>query len=284
MAFLTILLVLFIDRVLWDGSPYREHTWFHRYLDRINAGRWLDDRSWGAPAAILPLLLLLGWLQISLFPMVGEFFEFALATGVLLLSIGPRDLGRDTDDYLEARHAGDKARTAQLAERFASDATTGADPDNTVSNGILAGACQRLIGPLFWFALFGVVGAAAYRLSHLLSERLLNGPDPLSPLARSASAMRYVLDWAPIRVTAAGYAVAGNFDAVAAAWKQCSQLDGDAECPSDEAMLVATGHAALEQSSSRPTAALIEDSLALVWRNLTLWVVFIGAVTLFGAL
>lgn len=283
MAFLAILLVLFVDRALWDGTPHRQHAWYDRYLDRVNNSGWLDDRPWGGPALVLPPLLLLGWLQVSVLPALGGLFEFALAAGVLLLSIGPRDLGRDTDAYLDARAAGDQATTMELAEQMASDSPPGEDPDRMVTQGIFTGACHRLVGPIFWFVLFGATGAAAYRLARLLSERLQSGPDPLSPLARSASALSHVLAWAPARITAAGYAVAGNFDAVAGAWKTCSGIEGEAECPNDDALLMATGEAALDQGSEHTGITLIEDALALVWRNITLWVVFIGAVTLLGS-
>ena len=283
MLFLTILLVLFIDRVLWDGAPHREHAWFGRYLARINSNNWLSEKAWGPLVVLVPPLLLIGWLQVTL-PAFGTLFEFALAAGILLMSIGPRDLGRDADAYLEARGADDRAAAAQLAEHLTGGIPAGEDRDRAVSDGILAGACHRLIGPLFWFVLFGPIGAAAYRLSRLFSRRLAAGPDPLSPLARSAAAVSFVLDWAPVRVTAAGYAVAGNFDAVAAAWKHCSQLDGDCECPNDEAMLIETGRASLQPAGTRSATNLVEDSLALVWRNLTLWVVFIGVVSLFSSL
>lgn len=284
MTFVAILLVLFIDRALWDGTSHRQHAWYHRYLDRFNNSGWLDDKPWGALALVLPPLLLLGWLQVSVLPALGELFEFALAAGALLLSIGPRDLGRDTDAYLDARTAGDHLSTMELAEQIATETQPGDDPDRMVIQGIFSGACHRLIGPIFWFVLFGATGAAAYRLSRLLSQRLLSGPDPLSPLARSASTLSYVLAWAPTRITAAGYAVAGNFDSTAAAWKTCSRMDDGAECPNDDALLVATGEAALEQGNERSVISAIEDALALVWRNLTLWVVFIGAVTLISAL
>jgi len=282
MAFLTILLVLFIERVLWNAAPYREHRWFADYA------AWTSTRFGGAKSGLtvalifLPPVLIVGWLQTSMLPAAGPWFEIAFAGLIRILSLGPRDLGRDVEQYIEARDRGQRAESVSLAERF-DPANPGQDPDQSVVRGILIGACRRLIGPLFWFAVFGAAGAAAYRLAHQL-----NAPGQAERsdhrLSRAAAGLTYVLDWVPMRITAAGYAVAGNFDAVAAAWKQCSQADGDADCPSDADLVVETGYAALEQAGSRPATVLIEDSLALVWRNLTLWVVFAGAVTLFASL
>jgi len=282
MAFLTILLVLFIERVLWDAAPYREHAWFSRYQAWL-AGRSSETKSgWSLAIIFVPPLLVLGWLQTSVLPATGELLEMAFAAAVLLFSLGPRDLGRDVDTYLDARSKIGNSESISLAQQFDPNAPV-QDADRSVVRGILIGACRRLIGPIFWFAMFGAVGAAAYRLAQLLNERYRTEPAE-HPLRRAAAGLGYVLDWVPLRITAAGYAVAGNFDAVAAAWKQCSQADGDADCPNDESLLLETGYAALEQAASRPATVLIEDSLALVWRNLTLWVVFAGAVTLFASL
>jgi len=282
MTFLTILLVLFIDRVLWDAAPHRNHHWFSSYLDSINSNGRFDQSAWGLGIILLPVLLLLGWLENSLFDGTGSLLEMALAGAVLLFSLGPRDLGRDTDSYLDARSAGQRDRTMAIAEQFDADASS-QDPDQAVVNGLLVGACRRLIGPLFWFTLFGAVGAAAYRLAHLLRDQIQQR-DASAPLAQAANNLVFVIDWAPMRLTAIGFAVAGNFDAVASAWKQCSNIGGDAECPTDESLLVETGYAALDQTGERTPVVIIEDTLALVWRSLTLWVVFAGAVTLFASL
>ncbi len=282
MAFLTILLVLFIERVLWDAAPHREHRWFSDYAAWV-PGRFSAKKSgWTVALIFLPPLLVVGWLQTSVLPAAGHLFEMAFAVLILLFSLGPRDLGRDVERYIETRDRGNHAEAVSLAERF-DPLNPGQDPDQSVVRGILVGACRRLIGPLFWFAVFGAAGAAAYRLAQMLNTpRQTESTD--QPLSRASAGLTYVLDWVPMRITAAGYAVAGNFDAVAAAWKQCSQGDGDADCPSDEELVVNTGYAALEQVGSRPATVMIEDSLALVWRNLTLWVVFAGAITLFASL
>jgi membrane protein required for beta-lactamase induction len=223
---------------------------------------------------------LVGWLQVDVLPSLGPLFEGAFAGLVLLFSLGPHELGRAVDRYLDARLGGDGEQTRQLANGFDDDPTSPLKEDHRVSRGILTAACRRLIGPLFWFTVFGPSGAVAYRLTQSLNERLTHAGDTFGALSVGADGLARVLDWAPVRITAAGYAVAGNFDAVAAAWKECSQ--NIEECGYDDDLLHATGEAALEQPGSRTEIGLIEDSLALVWRNLTLWVLFAAAIALFS--
>jgi len=285
MSFLIVILVLFVDRVLWHADPYRQHSWFDRYLAALRRsplGGVLGEHAWSAVLIIALPVALIGWLQAGLMPVFGPLFEFALGAVVLLLSLGPEELGRSVEDYQAATKAGDRQRASRLAGQLSSDPASSVGEATGVVHGVLAAACQRLLGPLFWFVLFGAVGAAAYRLAQLLQQRQADSTAAPTALTRGAHNLAYVLNWAPVRVTAAGYAVAGNFDAVAAAWKQCSQSEGEPDCPSDTSLLIATGEAALEQSSPRSEAMLIEDSVALVWRNLTLWVLFLGSLTLFS--
>lgn len=283
MTFLILLLVLFIDRVLWDADRYRQHAWFDRYRERVTRMPALD-RAFNNPlGAVLLVALptaLVGWLQVDLLPSFGPLFEGTFAGLVLLFSLGPHELGRAVDRYLDARLGGDREQTHQLANEFDDDPASTMQESLRVSRGILSAACRRLIGPLFWFTVFGPSGAAAYRLAQLLRERLAQEGDAFGALSSGANGLAHVLDWAPVRITAAGYAVAGNFDAVAAAWKGCSQ--NVEECGDNDDLLHATGEAALRQPGSRTEFALVEDSLALVWRNLTLWVLFAASITLFS--
>lgn len=284
MTFLTLLLVLFIDRVLWNADHLRHHHWFDRYRQRMQDLPILSQtlqHPWGAVLLVALPTALVGWLQVNLLPALGPLFEMAFAGLVLLLSLGPQELGRSVDRYLDAHAAGDTDETQLLAREFDDPGSRGRGSDGErVARGILEAACRRLIGPLFWFVAFGAAGATAYRLAHQLRLRLTQRQETTGPLGSGAVALTGVLDWVPIRITATGYAVAGNFDAVAAAWKRCSQTQ--TECDNDIGLLGATGEAALEQPGPRNEIALIEDSLALVWRNLTLWVVFVGSVTLFS--
>jgi len=283
MSFVTVLLALFIDRIAWDGTPYRQHQWFYSYVRKFLAsgiGSPIIKSGYAAAILILPIVALVGWLQVSVLPSLGGLLEFAFASTLLLFSLGPRDLGRDVEAYLNAQMSGNLPRAEEYAEhtRHKSEQT---DPSQQMADGIFQAACWRLIGPIFWFVLFGACGAVTYRLIHLLATKPAENTSPR--LESSIKTLRSIADWAPARITAAGFAVAGNFDAVAAAWKTFSQDGPVSEQSEASGLLIETGRAALNHDVQQ-SPSLVADSLALVWRNLTLWVVFIGVISLVSQL
>ena len=284
MSFLSVLLALFIDRIVWDGTVHRRHQWYGRYVHKLTTSLMGDSilkSGFAAVVTVLPIVALVGWLQVSVLPSFGTLLEFAFASTVLLFCLGPRDLGRDVEAYINARANGNQTREEEYAGHLLQKSED-TEQMQQIADGIFLAGCQRLIGPLFWFVLFGAAGAIAYRLIQQLDSIPFEEPYS-APLRESTNTLRNIADWAPARITAAGFAVAGNFDAVAAAWKNFSQQEISDDQSEASVLLTETGRAALDQGAQQQTA-LVADSMALVWRNLTLWVVLIGLISLFGQL
>lgn len=302
MTFFSILIALFFERVLDTYRPQRRHAWFDSYCDRLTGGsfmRGLMRQPWGIAVALLPLLLVVGWLQ-ALFNELGGLFSLVFGSAVLLYAMGPRDLGDDVEAFLAARDAGDDERASSLAQQLCLSEIPDTEPRRSfaVARAVVVLASRRLIAPIFWFVLFGAVGAAAYRAVQLLAARLLAAdcPEGMQPYSDRA---RHLLDWAPARLTAFGYAIAGNFDAVAHAWRTFDYVPSEGALHEADHLLAQTGLAALDTfpddadeltdnaeltSDNLSMAPVVEDALALVWRSLTLWVAVIGAGSLVAAL
>jgi AmpE protein len=297
MTFVCMLLALLVDRVLTDFRPQRRHRWFASYCDRLAGTPWLRwslDRPWGVLLLLLPPLLAIAWLQ-SLAAAIGAPVYLAFATLVLVYSLGPRELGEDVEAFTAARDRGDEPAAAAFAHWLSPGAVPTDEPRRSiaVARGVVFMANRRLLAPLLWFLLLGPVGAAAYRLVQLLAEYLAAGDCPAG-MRQAIDRLCQAADWLPARVTAAGYAITGNFDAVAHAWRSFRH-DPDA-WPATEAeqFLARTGFAALDGFADddglddaaldlSPVAAmphLVEDALALAWRTLTVWVVLVGGGTL----
>lgn len=301
MTLFTILFALFVERVLQLRSPLRSHVWFDTYLRAIlgfAATRPLLGQPWGAALALLPPLLGVAWLQ-SATSDLGALFQWAFGALVLLYSLGPGDIGDDAESFIDARDAGQDERATAIAQSFCLSEVPDDEPRRSlaVARAVVVLACPRLVGPIFWFVVFGAVGAAGYRMIVLLAGRARQDAQaPVSP--RGSETLRRLADWAPARVTAAGYAIGGNFDAVAHAWRTFDQDTAGGPLTAAEQLLATTGLAALDtfpqdaEEINGATVALgglaippvVEDALALVWRSLVLWVTVIAGGSLVAAI
>ncbi len=301
MTFFNVLLTLLIERFMPRSRPQRQHHWFEHYCRRMGQlpfGRWLMARPWGAAAFLLPPLLLIAWLQ-NLFNELGGLFGLAFGVAVLLYSLGPDELGEQVEGFTSARDRGDEARANVLAGEICPGGAPADEPKRSfaVARQVVVAACERLIAPIFWFVVFGAVGAAAYRAIRLLSERR-QPTDCAEEMGPYSDEMLHVADWAPARITAAGYAIAGNFDAVAHAWQTFDYVPDSGRLDVASRLLAKTGLAALDTypdsvedaidemppSSAGLLPPVVEDALALVWRSLAMWVGIIAAGSLVAAL
>ena len=299
MTFLSVLIALLIERVFSAQRPQRRHGWFSAYcsgMSGIGFVQWLMTRPWGVVLAILPPLLLILWLQL-LAASLGSLVALLFGTLVLIYSLGPGELGEEAEGFIEARDRGDNDHAQAIAQGFCLSAVPNSEPRRSfaVARAVVVLAARRLIGPIFWFLLFGPVGAAAYRAVHLMAEHLQTRECP-NEMKRYSDELRHVADWAPARIAAAGYAVAGNFDAVAHSWRTFDYVASNGPLTEAEHLLAQTGLAALDTFPhdaddlesdehgdilySTLIPPVVEDALALVWRTLTLWVGIIGGGTL----
>lgn len=91
-----------------------------------------------------------------------------------------------------------------------------------------------MFGVFFWFVLgsalgLGPVGAVVYRMSEFCARywafkiRVETAPVNGALMLRSQAAFS-VLDLVPARLTAAGFAVVGNFEEAVDCWRQCAGL------------------------------------------------------------
>ncbi|MCG6967091.1 MAG: regulatory signaling modulator protein AmpE [Chromatiaceae bacterium] len=301
MTFLIVLLALFVERVLQQQRPRRQHRWFDSYCRRLSAATFAQGllaRPWGAVFALLPLLAMVAWLQV-IFRDLGSLSGFVFGFVTLLYSLGPRDLGEDAEAFVEARDNGDDERAGALARQLCLSDVPLEEPRRSfaVARAVVVLANRRLIGPIFWFVLFGAVGAAAYRVIQLLAERLQAEECP-NIARRYSDELRHVADWGPARITAAGYAIAGNFEAVSHAWRTFDYIPDEGPLTEAENLLARTGLAALDTFPDdadeftateagmhwEPAPPVVEDALALVWRSLATWVAVIAGGSLVAAL
>ena len=79
-------------------------------------------------------------------------------------------------------------------------------------------AHQGMFAPILWFVLLGPAGALLYRLAHILKAEWSQSAHQNEFYQFSQRAF-YYLDWLPARVTAACFAVVGDFEDAAYCWR-----------------------------------------------------------------
>jgi adenosylcobinamide-phosphate synthase len=250
--------------------------------------------AWGLGAALPAAVLLVAhaWLK-SAQPLLA----LLAGLGVLYLTMGFRQFSHFFTDIHVALRAGeiDQARKILAAWRGqGGDSLSSSEVARLAIEQALPLANRHVFAPLFWFVLLGPAGALLYRLAHLLDESW-NKPPAVPELMETSEfgwfAQRAfaVLNWLPVRITAATFAVAGDFEDAVNCWRtQAARWPDQAN-----GILLASGAGALgvrlgmpvhglphelNAADERPElglgdeadAGFMQSTIGLVWRSLVL--------------
>lgn len=178
----------------------------------------------------------------------------------------------------------------------------------------LLGAHRHVFAVLLWFILLpGPVGAILYRTSAVLAEAWKDEVSPLSGEGFGAFAIKLfaILEWLPVRATAAAFAIVGNFeDAVYCAREQASawadratgiilasasgalgvRLSTQIAVRQREVDVLATDYVDETPEEAPPFGEVadvnfMQSAVGLVWRATVLWVLLLfllGLASVFG--
>jgi len=259
-------------------------------------GRWLERRldagetrqgviAWMLLVAMPGLLTL--FVQAALAYWWPPLF-LLLAIATLWLTMGFRQFSHHFTTIETALQAGDLPRARAALVRWRGGEGEALTPDTLTRLSIeqaLRDSHHQVFAPLFGFVLLGPAGALIYRLSMVGAETwggtLPNGePRPFGLFARRAYAL---IDWLPARLTAATFAVVGDFEDAVYCWR--TQATNWPEA--NEGIVLAAGAGALGvrlgggvteelTAGSRPELglgddaepALLRSAVGLLWRAL----------------
>ncbi|WP_230369368.1 CobD/CbiB family protein [Paludibacterium denitrificans] len=146
---------------------------------------------------------------------------------------------------------------------------------------------RHVFGTMFWFALLpGPSGALLYRLSSILNQKWGSRDAAEDRFGRFAASVAAWLDWLPVRLTAAGFAIMGDFEDAVYCWRSQAKTRGNYA----NGILLASAAGALgvklgdplRQDYSvefRPELGLGDDAdpnflrsaVGLIWRSALLW-------------
>ena len=302
MSFFTLIAALLFDSarpLSWAGGML---GWFRRYADRLahdmNAGKRVHGVvSWFA--VVCPWVLA-ALVVFYLFHAVSPVLGWLWTVAVLYACIGFREVIQSLRDIFEALRAGDvdRARLLLAAWRGGPVPQYG---EREIAKATIEVALVRVhrevFGVVFWFILLpGPAGALLYRLSAEIERYWGQRTDEEFGAfgAFSVRAFRF-LDWLPVRLSAIGFAIAGNFEDAISAWRTQARSWID---PS-QGIVLASGAGALGirlggpmpleagvdfrpelGDGEEPDTEYLQSALSLLWRTLIVWLVLLLLLTL----
>jgi len=209
---------------------------------------------------------------------------FLLGLVILVYSIGPRELNRETQDYLDACERGDTEGATLYAAQLtgsAEECQSQAQLNQMVTAAILSEANDRILAVLFWFLILGPVGALLFRLSSQLHRQ------PQAELDRdfqqATHRLYFILNWLPARIAAFSYALGGSMVDALHNIKNYPSQWADKFLDSNTGTLVAAGLGALQIDPQNETdTQQVLQALALSNRAIIIWISLIAVMTLVG--
>jgi len=300
MNLIALLIGLVVERLATQLFHWRRMRWLDRIIDQ---GFRLAGSLAGWPA-IIPVVLIAIVLVAPVFAvifMLGDtlagFTYLLLAIVVLFFSLGPADIGEEVTEYCKALADEDEERAHNAAKAIIEGEVPG-NPRERISR-VEAAVCvqanNRLFAVVFWFVLLGPLAAWAYRVTDLIRRRAVfvegrqeGAEGDVTRVRDAAVALHGWVAWIPARLTALGYAAAGNFDEALAALRAPTEERHASVSEQSENLLARVGTAALaltDRSDESITERGVRGATAanhLVFRLLLIWAVVIAAMTLYG--
>lgn len=301
MKFLALALALLLEQAwpLRRGNPlYAAFEGYADYLERQFNGLQAKHGVIAWFVAVLPLALLT-LLTYVLLQAANVLLAMAWSVAVLYVAMGFRRFSHCFTEIAQALREQNINTARDVLGRWRgvpADELSAAEISRVAIELGLLQAHRYVLGPIFWFVVLGPVGPVVYRVADLLAVRWGKLIDPeRRAFAVFAERAFFWIDWLPARITAASFAIAGNFEDAAYCWRTQAAGWGRGA----EGVVLASGAGALgvklggvlrEEGmlNQRPELGIgdevdVEDlrgAVGLIWRALVLWLVLLLIVSL----
>lgn len=275
--------------LLASGAEWLERS-FNAGEGRQGAIAWL--------VAVLPVLaagLALYYVLAWLHPLLA----LALNIVALYFTLGFRQFSHYFTDLQLALRSGDLDRARELIGAWRGEPAQHRSREEVIRLAIeeaLVASHRHVFGVLFWFVLLpGPSGVLLYRLAVTLRGRWRG----LGAFGEFAERAARLLEWPAVRLTAATFAVVGDFEDTIYCWRTQAPAWPDP----DAGVILAAGAGALGVRLGMPLTALegvevrpelgvgetadapfLDGVVGLVWRALVVWVFVLMLLALAGAL
>jgi cobalamin biosynthesis protein CobD/CbiB len=244
--------------------------------------------------AVLPPVLIAFALHAVLYsvhPLLALLFNVA----VLYLTLGFRQFSHYFTDIQLAIKAGDIERARTLLEQWRGASGVVRPREEvvrlTIEEALLA-SHRHVFGVLLWYLLLpGPSGAVLYRLAVYFAWRWKG----LGSFGRFAERVFYLLEWPAVRLTAAAFAVVGDFEDAVYCWRTQARSWFDPNAgivlaAGAGAMGVRLGMPVQEVDGMQPRPELgvgepaegpfLDSTVGLLWRAVVVWVFVLALLTI----
>ena len=221
MTLFTLLLVLAWERLFKLGEHWQLD---HRFEVIFNRGR---QTSLAKTLAITVVWMVVIWAILR--AVQGLFFgvpSLVLWVIICLLCIGAGVKRKHYRAYLKSARQGNIDATKEMAEELALIHGLPADCSEEarlreLQNALLWINFRYYLGPLFWFVVCGPYGPVAlggYAVLRGYQTWLARHMTPLKRAQSGVDSLLHILDWIPVRLAGAAYALLGHGEKALPAW------------------------------------------------------------------
>ncbi len=302
MSLLALVAALLIEQ--WRPLANRGYLYSRaaRYANFIERKLNAEEAEHGAIAWVLAVVPTVAgaWLVYSAATRLSPALGLLVNVAALYVTMGFRQRSHYFTEIHLALKDNDlaRARRSLAAWRGAScdDLDQEAIARLTIEEALIA-SHRYVFGVAFWFVLLpGPIGAVLYRAARFLAQRWCS-PET-EPFGRFAGRIFLIIDWLPVRCTAAAFAVVGDFEDAVHCWRTQARkwpdpLLGVVLAAGAGAMGVRLGMSVSEhgETVSRPELGLGDDAdtahldstVGLVWRALVMWLALFMALGIAAA-
>jgi len=266
-----------VATALAGWADWLEHT-FNAGEARHGTIAW-TIAALGPVAAAGVLYAVLLWIN----PLAALLLDVAC----LYLTLGFRQFSHYFTGIQSAIRDGDVDGARELLGRWRGEPATHRSREEVIRLAIeeaIVASHRHVFGVLFWFVLLpGPSGAILYRMACFLDRRW----GGTGEFGRFAARVRRLLEWPAVRLTAASFAVVGDFEDAVYCWRTQASTWPDA----NQGILLAAGAGALGVRLGMPLmegeglqprndlglgetvdAPHLDSTVGLLWRALVVWV------------
>lgn len=305
MSFLSLVIVFLLEQVRpldyrrLVATPVRALADFVE--SKVNAGSYQHGVvAW--LLVVVPVLLVVLVAYVLLYR-VSPLLALCLNIVALYLTMGFRQFSHHYTEIQMALRLGDLERARSLLAEWLGKPAVGlgsADIARLSIEHALQASHRHVFAVLLWFVLLpGPCGAILYRMAAELADHWRAKSEAPCRFAHFAQRIFGILDWFPVRATAASFAVVGDFEDAIYCWR--TQAD---QWPDPEfGIVLASGAGALGVQLGMPVMAggnvgegieiglgepanvdYMQSAVGMVWRATVFWMLLLFLIGLAGLL